>query len=191
MKFDKVEIQELFDEYEFNLDAGIEHLDTVYKRIRAGRANPYLLDPIRVDYYGTPTKINQLANITVPEARMLVISVWDSSALKLVEKAILAANIGVTPNNDGKVLRLIFPELTAERRQSLVKEVKTMAEETRVGLRNHRRTINDAIKKFKKDSFISEDEQSIYEKEVDKMLSTKLEQVDKIYQEKEKEITSI
>lgn len=191
MKFEKPELQNLFDEYDLNLCSTLEYLEETFKGIRAGRANPYLLNDIKVDYYGTPTPINQIGTISIPEARMIVISVWDLSALKNVEKAITAANIGVNPQNDGKVIRLVFPELTEERRQQLCKEIKNMAEQVRVTMRNHRRTINDTLKKMKKDSAITEDELELCEKEVDKMLSSKLEGVDKVYSSKEKEILTI
>ena len=161
------------------------------KSMRAGRANPHILDKVMVDYYGTPTPINNMANITVPEARLLVISVWDKSALKNVEKAILAANIGITPNNDGNVIRLIFPELTEERRKALVKELKTNAENTKVVLRNARRDAIDALKKLEKDSEITEDDLKDFTADVDKALSSEIEDVDKLTKDKEQEILAV
>jgi ribosome recycling factor len=157
MNFSNPAIKDAFDEYEFSLDETVENLISSYKQIKAGRANPYLLDGIKVDYYGSPTPINQLGNIVVAEARVLMINVWDSGALKAVEKAILAANIGITPTNDGKVIRLIFPELTEEKRRDIVKDIKNILENTKISLRSHRRDMNDKIKKFKKDNVITEE----------------------------------
>jgi ribosome recycling factor len=184
-------IKDLFEEYEFNSDATIESLVSSYKQTKAGRANPYILDNIKADYYGTPTPLNQLGNIVVAEARVLMINVWDIGAIKAIEKAILAANIGISPTNDGKVIRLIFPELTEEKRRDLVKDIKNQLENCKIVLRNHRRDINDKIKKMKKDNTITEDEQSTYEKEVDKIMNTNMEKVDKIFKDKEKEILSV
>ncbi len=156
-----------------------------------GRANPHILDKIVVDYYGVPTPLKQIGNIQVPEARMLLISVWDTSILKEVEKAIIAANTGIMPTNDGKVLRMVFPELTQERRKELCKTLKSLAENTKVALRNARRDINDSIKKMKKDSLISEDDAATYEKDVDKKLASQIETVDKMTKDKEQEIMSV
>jgi len=159
--------------------------------IRAGRANPHILDKIMVDYYGTKTAVNQMANLSVPDARSLVISVWDSSALKLVEKAILEANIGINPVNDGKVLRLVFPELTEERRKDLVKQIKKMGEESKIEIRNIRREVLDVFKKMKTDKKITEDEQSIYDKEIEKLFSKNIETIDKLIKDKEKDIMTV
>ena len=161
---DKIEVLELFDEFETRLENGVNNLQGEFAKLKAGRANPHLLDKITVDYYGTPTPIKQVGNISVPEARLLVISVWDKSILKNVEKAIIAANIGITPNNDGNVIRLVFPELTQDSRKALCKEIKAMSENVKVSLRNARRDANDAIKKLKKDGQITEDEAASYEK---------------------------
>lgn len=191
MNFSNPVVKDVFEEYEFNLDESVDNLISSYKLIKAGRANPYILDNIRVDYYNTPTPINQLGNIVVAEARVLIINVWDSGALKAVEKAILAANIGITPSNDGKVIRLVFPELTEEKRKDIVKDIKNQLENSKVALRNHRRDINDKVKKFKKDSIITEDEQTTYEKEIDKLINARIEKVDKIFKDKEKEILSV
>ena len=125
---ENIDVLELFDEFETKLDHGVQSLHGEFVKLKAGRANPHILDKITVDYYGTPTPIKQVGNISVPEARLLVISVWDTSILKNVEKAIIAANIGITPNNDGKVIRLVFPELTQETRKSLCKEIKSLSE---------------------------------------------------------------
>ncbi|MDE6758522.1 MAG: ribosome recycling factor [Clostridia bacterium] len=186
-----MEVLEIFDEFETKMDKSISSLQYEFNNIKAGRANPHILDKIVVDYYGVPTPLKQIGNIQTPEARMLMITVWDTSILKEVEKAIIAANTGITPNNDGKVIRMIFPELTQERRKELCKGLKATAENTKVALRNARRDINDSIKKFKKDGLISEDEASIYEKDVDKKLAEQIEVVDKMSKEKEQEILSV
>ena len=191
MAYETMEVLELFDSYETKIGKTMDNFKGELVSIRAGRANPHILDKVTVDYYGTPTPINQMGNISVSEARILVISVWDASALKDVEKAILAANIGLTPNNDGKVIRLIFPELTEERRRDIVKQIKKMGEDTKVVLRNHRRDINDTLKKFKKDNVITEDEQSLYEKDVDKKLNAATDEVDKLLKAKEQEVMSV
>ena len=181
----------IFEEMKEKFTKTVHNFSTEMKSMRAGRANPHILDKVMVDYYGTPTPINNMANITVPEARLLVISVWDKSALKNVEKAILAANIGSTPNNDGNVIRLIFPELTEERRKALVKELKTNAENTKVVLRNARRDAIDALKKLEKDSEITEDDLKDFTADVDKALSSEIEDVDKLTKDKEQEILAV
>ncbi len=188
---DKIEVLELFDEFETRLENGVNNLQGEFAKLKAGRANPHLLDKITVDYYGTPTPIKQVGNISVPEARLLVISVWDKSILKNVEKAIIAANIGITPNNDGNVIRLVFPELTQDSRKALCKEIKAMSENVKVSLRNARRDANDAIKKLKKDGQITEDEAASYEKEVDKMLSEKTGEIDSMTKNKEDEVMTV
>ena len=137
------------------------------------------------------TPLNQLANVTIAEARVLVVSVWDKSALKNVEKAILAANVGITPNNDGTVIRLVFPEVTEERRRALVKDIKQGAEETKIVLRNHRRDINEELKKLKKDSAITEDDLTNFLEEVDKRLAKEIEKVDETAKKKEDEVMSV
>lgn len=181
----------IFEKMKEKFTKTVHNFSTEMKSMRAGRANPHILDKVMVDYYGTPTPINNMANITVPEARLLVISVWDKSALKNVEKAILAANIGITPNNDGNVIRLIFPELTEERRKALVKELKTNAENTKVVLRNARRDAIDALKKLEKDSEITEDDLKDFTADVDKALSSEIEDVDKLTKDKEQEILAV
>ena len=181
----------VFEEMKEKFSKTVHNFSTELKSMRAGRANPHILDKITVDYYGVPTPINNMANITVPEARLLVISVWDKSALKNVEKAILAANVGITPNNDGNVIRLIFPELTEERRKALVKELKTNAENTKIVLRNARRDAIDALKKLEKDSEITEDDLKDFTADVDKALSSEIEDVDKLTKDKEQEILSV
>ena len=181
----------VFEEMKEKFSKTVHNFSTELKSMRAGRANPHILDKITVDYYGVPTPINNMANITVPEARLLVISVWDKSALKNVEKAILAANVGITPNNDGNVIRLIFPELTEERRKALVKELKSNAENTKIVLRNARRDAIDALKKLEKDSEITEDDLKDFTADVDKALSSELEDVVKLTKDKEQEILSV
>lgn len=191
MAYEQMEILEIFDEFETKMNKSVSSLQYEFNNLKAGRANPHILDKIVVDYYGVPTPLKQIGNIQTPEARMLMITVWDTSILKEVEKAIIAANTGITPNNDGKVIRMIFPELTQERRKALCKNLKAMAENTKVALRNARRDINDSIKKFKKDSLISEDEAGVYEKDVDKQLAEQIEVVDKMTKDKEQEILSV
>lgn len=191
MAYELMEVLEVFDEFETKMSKSVASLQYEFNNMKAGRANPHLLDKITVDYYGTPTPLKQIGNVQMPEARMLMITVWDTSILKEVEKAIIAANIGITPNNDGKVIRLVFPELTEERRKELCKSIKALAENTKVALRNARRDINDSIKKFKKDNLISEDEVGVYEKDVDKKLAEQVDIVDKMTKEKEQEVLSV
>ena len=148
--------------------------------IRAGRANPAILNKVKIDYYGTPTPINQVAGISVPEARLIVIQPWDGSVLKDIEKAILASDIGLNPNNDGKVIRLAFPELTEERRKELVKEIKKIAEEAKVAVRSIRRDGIDEAKEKEKNSEITEDELKIAETEIQKITDKNIEEIDKI-----------
>ena len=169
----------------------ISVLNGEYVTIRAGRANPHVLDKVLVDYYGSPTPINQVANISVSEGRCLVIAPWDASMLKVIEKQILADNIGITPQNDGKVIRLTFPVLTEERRKELVKQTKKMGEDSKVAVRNIRRDGMDALKKMKNDKELSEDEHATCEKEVDKIISENIEKIEKITAEKEKDIMSV
>lgn len=185
------EVDLIFEEMNEKYAKTLHNFSSELKSIRASRANPHILDRITVDYYGTPTPINNMANITVPEARLLVISVWDKSALKNVEKAILAANIGITPNNDGNVIRLIFPELTEERRKALVKDLKNNAESTKIVLRNARRDAIEQLKKLQKDSSITEDDLKDFTADVDKALAKQIEDVDKLTKDKEQEILSV
>ena len=159
-----------------------------YAAVRAGRANPHILDRVLVDYYGTPSPINQVGNISVSEGRCLVIAPWDSSMLKVIEKQLLVENIGITPANDGKVIRLVFPVLTEERRKELVKQVKKMNEDAKIAIRNIRRDAMDALKKMKNNKELSEDEHAVCEKEVDKVISEAVEKADKLAAEKEKDV---
>lgn len=191
MAYSVEEVQLVFDELEEKHQKTIDSYKTELQSIRAGRANPHILDKILVDYYGVATPIQNMANITIAEARVLVISVWDKSALKNVEKAILAANVGITPNNDGNVIRLVFPEVTEERRKMLVKDIKTQAENSKVALRNQRRDANEQLKAFKKDSVITEDDLKIYLDDVDKKLAAASEEIDKLAKSKEQEVMSV
>lgn len=191
MAIDSLEVLEAFDGFENKLEKSISSMKYEFQQMKAGRANSHILDKVLVNYYGTETPVNQLGNISVPEARVLLVSVWDQSALKDVEKAIIAANIGITPNNDGKVIRLIFPELNEERRKELVKQLKQVSENTKVVMRNARRDINDSLKKYKKDSIITEDECANFEKDVDKKLGEYIDTVEKLAKEKEKEVMSV
>ncbi len=159
--------------------------------IRAGRANPAILNKVKIDYYGTPTPINQVAGISVPEARLIVIQPWDISVLKEIEKAILASDIGINPNNDGKVIRLSFPELTEERRKEIVKDIRKMTEETRIAVRSVRREGIDIAKSEQKEGNITEDELKHEEDEIQKITDKYIEKVDDILAKKEKEIMSV
>ena len=159
--------------------------------IRAGRANPAILNKINIEYYGVLTPINQVAGISVPEARTIVIQPWDVSVLKEIEKAILASDIGLNPNNDGKVIRLAFPELTEERRKDLAKDIRKIAEDARVSIRSIRRDGMDSVKSALKNSEISEDEKSNLEDKIQKLTDKYVAEIDKILENKEKEIMSV
>ena len=159
--------------------------------VRAGRANPAILNKIKVDYYGVPTPISQVAGISVPEARLIVIQPWDASVLKDIEKAILASDIGINPNNDGKVIRLSFPELNEERRKELVKDIRKMAEEAKVAVRSIRRDGIDEFKKKQKESEITEDDLKVAEDNIQKLTDKSIEEIDNILANKEKEIMSV
>ena len=180
-----------FKHIEEKMEKTINVLVENFAEVRAGRANPAILNKIKVDYYGTPTPINQVAGISVPEARLIVIQPWDASLLKEIEKEILKAEIGINPNNDGKVIRLAFPELNEERRKELVKEIKKTAEDTKVSIRSIRREGIDEAKKAQKDSEITEDELKSAEDQIQKITDNKTAQIDKILAEKEKEIMSV
>ncbi len=159
--------------------------------LRAGRANPQLLDRILVDYYGTPTPINQIGNVSSPEPRLLVISPWEAKMIPQVEKAIQKSDLGLNPSNDGKIIRLVFPELNEERRRDLTKIASRGAEETKVAIRNIRRDAVDQIKKLKKNSEITEDDQKDAEEEIQKLTDKAIKDVDAIYAKKEKEIMEV
>ncbi len=178
-----------------NLEEKMEKSISVYSEklseVRAGRANPAILNKVKIDYYGTPTPINQVAGISIPEARLIVIQPWDVSVLKEIEKAILASEIGINPNNDGKVIRLAFPELNEERRKEIVKDIKKMAEEAKVALRAIRREGIDKAKEEQKQGNITEDELKQAENEIQKLTDKNIEEVDKILAVKEKEVMSV
>ena len=178
-----------------SLDDKMEKSISVYSEklseVRAGRANPAILNKVKIDYYGTPTPINQVAGVSVPEARLIVIQPWDASVLKDIEKAILASDIGINPNNDGKVIRLAFPELNEERRKELVKEIKKIAEEAKVAIRAIRRDGIDEAKAKQKNSEITEDELKVAETEIQKITDKNIEEIDKILANKETEIMSV
>ena len=173
------------------MDKTISVYEEKLSEIRAGRANPAILNKVKIDYYGTPTPINQVAGISVPEARLIVIQPWDISVLKEIEKAILASDIGINPNNDGKVIRLAFPELNEERRKEIVKEVRKMAEEAKVAIRSIRREGIDVAKAAQKDSEITEDELKQAENDIQKITDKNIEEIDKILESKEKEVMSV
>jgi ribosome recycling factor len=177
--------------FEDKMNKTLEVLKEEYASVRAGRANPHLLDKLRVDYYGTPSPIQSVANISVPEARVIQIQPWESKMIKEIEKAILASDIGITPGNDGKIIRLVFPELTEDRRKELVKDIKKKAEAAKVAVRNVRRDANDAIKKAAKASEISEDEQKQIEDEIQKMTDKFVTEIDKATDAKTTEIMTV
>ena len=181
-------MEEVYKEANSKMLKTLQVLKSNLAAIRAGRANPHLLDRIVVDYYGTPTPLNQIGNISTPEPRQLVIAPWESRMIPLVEKAIMKSDIGITPSNDGKVIRLIFPELTEERRKELVKTVSQYGEESRIAIRAIRREANDTIKKQKKQSEITEDEQKSWENKIQDLTDDHIKKVDEIVKDKEKEI---
>jgi len=178
-------------QYDDKMRKAIDFLESEYASIRAGRANPHVLDKIRVDYYGTPTPIQQVGNVTVPEARIIQIAPWEKSLLREIEKAILTSDLGINPSNDGSVIRLIFPELTEERRKDLAKEVKKKAEDQKVAIRNIRRDANDAFKKLGKAEDISEDEIKSLEDEVQKLTDKYIKEIDVVMEAKTKEIMTV
>ena len=167
----------------------LDYLKEEFANIRAGRANPHLLDKIRVDYYGTPTNLQGVANVSVPEARVIAIQPWESKMIKEIEKQIMASDIGITPSNDGKIIRLTFPELTEDRRKELAKDIKKKGEAAKVAIRNIRRDANDAIKKAGKE--ISEDETKKMETDAQKMTDRFIEDIDKTVEDKTKEIMTV
>lgn len=176
--------------YSERMQKTYEYLESDYAAIRAGRANPHVLDKLYVDYYGTPTPIQQVGNITVPEARIIQIAPWEKSLVKAIEKAIMASDIGITPSNDGSVIRLVFPELTEERRKDLVKEVKKKGEDAKVAIRNIRRDGNDAFKKLSKTD-ISEDEIKQLEDNLQKQTDKFIKDIDALIESKSKEIMTV
>lgn len=182
---------ELTKPYEEKMKKTIAVLESDYATIRAGRANPHVLDKIMVDYYGTPTPVNQVGNVTIPEARLIQIQPWDSSTLKAIEKAINMSDLGINPNNDGKVIRLVFPELTEERRKELNKDVKKKAEAAKVAIRNIRRDGMDAFKKMEKKKEITEDDLKGLEDETQKLTDKFIADIDKKCEEKCKDILAV
>ena len=178
----------VFDE---KMGKTMNNLAEEFGGIRAGRANPHVLDKLRVDYYGTPTAIQQVANVSVPEPRMIQIQPWDASLIKEICKAIQTSDLGINPNTDGKVIRLVFPELTEERRKDLVKEVKKKGEGAKVAVRNIRRDANDAFKKLGKGKEVSEDEVKELEENVQKLTDKYIKDIDKAIEEKSKEIMTV
>ncbi|MCR5452721.1 MAG: ribosome recycling factor [Lachnospiraceae bacterium] len=177
--------------FEEKMKKSLANLDDEYTTIRAGRANPHILDHLTVDYYGAPTSLQQVANISVPEARMIQIQPWEASMVKEIEKAIMTSDIGINPTNDGKMIRLVFPELTEERRKELAKDVKKRGENAKVAIRNIRRDANDAIKKIGKQDDISEDSVKDMEDDIQKVTDTYIKKIDKAIEEKTKEIMTV
>ena len=180
-----------FKEYGRKMERTLDHLDEEFGAVRAGRANPKVLDRITVEYYGTETALNGVANISSPDARTLVIQPWDGSLLKEIQKAILASDLGINPQNDGKVIRLIFPQLTEERRRDLTKQVKKYAEDAKVAMRNIRRDGMDYVKKLNKNNEITEDDQKKAENDLQDMLDKYIKKVDETLAAKEKELMAI
>jgi ribosome recycling factor len=188
-------MQHITDETVLQADDKMEKTIGVFKKdlthIRAGRANPQLLDTIRVDYYGTPTPVNQLGNISSPEPRMLVISLWDPKMIPELEKAIQKSDLGINPSNDGKLIRLVFPELTEERRKEIVKMIRKKAEETKVHVRSIRRDTIDLLKKMQKETALTEDDLKDLEEDTQKLTDEKIKLIDKLTADKEKEIMEV
>lgn len=183
-------MNERLQPYEAKMKKAYEYLEADYATIRAGRANPHVLDKIKVDYYGTPTPIQQVGNISIPEARMIQIAPWEKTLIKEIEKAIQTSDLGINPSNDGAVIRLVFPELTEERRKDLVKEVKKKGEESKVAIRNIRRDGNDSFKKLAKED-VSEDEIKQLEENLQKMTDKFIKEVDKLIESKSQEIMTV
>lgn len=181
----------MLEQFEEKMAKSLESLENEYSNIRAGRANPNILNKIKVEYYGVPTPLQQVGNVSVPEARTIVITPWEPSLLKEIEKAIICSDIGLTPNNDGKSIILNFPELTEERRKDLVKDIKKKGENTKVAVRNVRRDANDYFKKQFKANEISEDEQKDYENKVQKLTDKYIEKIDSTIESKSNEIMTV
>jgi len=179
------------EQYNVKMSKTLDSLKEEFVSIRAGRANPHLLDKLKVDYYGQPSSLQSVANISVPEARVIQIQPWESKLIKDIEKAIINSDLGLTPSNDGKVIRLVFPELTEERRKDLVKDVKKKAENARVAVRNVRRDANDMLKKLNKSSEISEDELKTLEDKTQQLTDKYIADIDKLMEDKSKEILTV
>lgn len=178
-------------EFETRMEKSLSNLNEEYVSIRAGRANPHILDKITVDYYGTQSSIQSVANVSVPEARIIQIQPWEASLIKEIEKAIMCSDIGITPSNDGKIIRLVFPELTEDRRKELAKDVKKRAENAKVAIRNIRRDANDTIKKEQKATEISEDEAKQLEDKIQKLTDKYVGLIDKAMEDKSNEIMTV
>lgn len=185
------DFMENIKDIEGRMQKSVDNLKEEYVTIRAGRANPHILDRLRVDYYGTPTPIQQVANVSVPEARMIQIQPWEASFIKDIEKAILVSDLGLTPNNDGKTIRLVFPELTEDRRKELAKDIKKKGDNAKVAIRNIRRDANDAIKKENKAGDISDDEAKNSEDEIQKITDKYIAMIDSAIDDKTKEILTV
>lgn len=183
--------EEVYAHFKDSLNKVEDHLQNEYMTIRAGRANPKILDRVMVNYYGTMTPLYQMANITVPDPRCLLINIWDTSAFKDVLKAINEANLGITPCDDGKSIRLVFPVPTEDRRKELVKQAKAVAEESKVSMRNERRDAMDSLKEMKKDNILTEDTELAAEKEVQKIIDEATKNIDVLFDKKQKEIMEI
>ena len=184
-------MDERLAQFDEKMQKTMNNLSEEFGSIRAGRANPHVLDKLKVDYYGTPTGIQQVANVSVPEPRMIQIQPWEASMVKEIEKAILTSDLGINPTNDGKVVRLLFPELTEERRKELAKDVKKKGESAKVAIRNIRRDANDSFKKLGKSADVSEDEIKELEDNAQKMTDKYIAEVDKAVEEKTKEILTV
>ncbi len=184
-------MSEVLDKFEDKMKKSLSALMDEFAAIRAGRANPHLLDKITVDYYGAPSNLQSVANVSVPEPRVIQIQPWETSLLKVIEKAILASDLGITPTNDGKMIRLVFPELTEERRKDLVKDVKKKGEGAKVAIRNIRRDANDSFKKQNKSNEISDDEYKQLEDKVQKLTDKYVAEVEKAMDAKSKEILTV
>lgn len=191
MKGIEKDMDERLVQFDEKMQKTMGNLSEEFGSIRAGRANPHVLDKLRVDYYGTPTGIQQVANVSVPEPRMIQIQPWEASMVKEIEKAILTSDLGINPTNDGKVIRLLFPELTEERRKELAKDVKKKGENAKVAIRNIRRDANDSFKKLSKSSDISEDEIKELEDKAQKMTDKYIGEIDKAVEAKTKEILTV
>ena len=181
----------MLKQFEEKMKKSVDNLRSEYASIRAGRANPHILDKLRVDYYGTPTPLQQVANITVPEARTIIIQPWEASLIKDIEKVILTSDLGVTPNNDGKAVIINFPELAEDRRKEMVKDVKKKGEAAKVAVRNVRRDANEAVKKMNKANEMSDDELKDNEDKIQKLTDRFIGEIDKAIDEKSKEILTV
>ena len=191
MAISNPQVKEEFDKYENKLNKAFDHLKSDFLSIRAGRANPHILDKLQVEAYGGMSPLNQLGNVSAADARCLVISPWDKSLLKAIEKAVLASNLGINPTNDGNVIRLVFPDLTEERRKELVKQVRKLGEDSKVAVRNNRREAMEGIKKLKNGKEISEDEAKNLEQDVEESVVKSVDAVDKTVAAKEKELLTV